>query len=127
MAALLLACLGVGNVVAAGITARGFEFGVIRAVGGAPEVAPRLVLAEITATAIAAIVVGVGLGIHLAWMGVGLYRDLAGLQLGLSIPVIPTIVGALFVLAAALVAALPASLALRSRSPRALLAGGRGG
>jgi len=100
---------------------------VIRAVGGAPEVAPRLVLAEITATAIAAIVVGVGLGIHLAWMGVGLYRDLAGLQLGLSIPVIPTIVGALFVLAAALVAALPASLALRSRSPRALLAGGRGG
>ncbi|MAC75392.1 MAG: hypothetical protein GY728_09715 [Phycisphaeraceae bacterium] len=127
MAALLLACLGVGNVVAAGITARGFEFGVIRAVGGAPEVAPRLVLAEITATAIAAIVVGVGLGIHLAWMGVGLYRDLAGLQLALSIPIIPTIVGSLFVLAASLVAALPASLALRRRSPRVLLAGGRGG
>ncbi len=127
IAALLLACLGVGNVVAAGITARGFEFGVIRSVGGGPNVAPRLVLAEITAAALAAIVVGIALGVHLAWMGVGLYHDLAGLQLALAIPVLPTLIGSFAVLMAALLASIPASMSLRRRSPRALLASGRGG
>ena len=127
IAALLLACLGVGNVVAAGITARGFEFGVIRAVGGGPSVAPRLVLAEITVAGLAAILVGISLGVHLAWMGVGLYHDLAGLQLALAIPVLPTLVGSGVVLMAALLASIPASMSLRRRSPRVLLASGRGG
>ena len=99
----------------------------IRSVGGGPNVAPRLVLAEITAAALAAIVVGIALGVHLAWMGVGLYHDLAGLQLALAIPVLPTLIGSFAVLMAALLASIPASMSLRRRSPRALLASGRGG
>ena len=127
IAALLLASLGVGNVVAAGITARGFEFGVLRAVGGAPEVGPRLVLAEIAATAVAAVVTGTALGVHLAWIGVLMYEDLAGIDLSLRIPVVATAIGAVVVVGLALIASLPASLALKRRSPRVLLSTGRAG
>ncbi len=126
-AALLLACLGVGNVVAAGITARGFEFGVLRAVGGSPGTAPRLVLAEVAVTGIAAAVTGTALGVHLAWIGVLMYGDLAGIDLALRIPVTATAIGAGVVIASALVASIPASWSLRRQSPRALLATGRAG
>ena len=126
-AALLLASLGVGNVVAAGITARGFEFGVLRAVGGAPEVGPRLVLAEIAATGIAAVITGTALGVHLAWIGVQMYEDLAGIDLALRIPVVATAIGGVVVIGLALAASLPASLSLLRRSPRVLLASGRAG
>ena len=127
IAALILACLGVGNVVAAGITARGFEFGVLRAVGGNPGTAPRLVLAEILVTSIAAVITGTALGVHLAWVGVLMYEDLAGIDLALTIPVLATILGAIMVIISALLASLPASLSLLKRSPRALLATGRAG
>ena len=126
-AALLLACLGVGNVVAAGITARGYEFGVLRAVGGSPGTAPRLVLAEITVTGIAAAITGTALGIHLAWIGVLMYEDLAGINLELSIPVLATSIGAMVVVASALLASIPASWSLLRKPPRALLATGRAG
>ena len=126
-AALLLACLGVGNVVAAGITARGYEFGVLRAVGGSPGTAPRLVLAEITITGIAAAITGTALGVHLAWIGVLMYEDLAGIDLALSIPILATSIGAVVVVVSALLASIPASLSLLRRPPRALLATGRAG
>lgn len=126
-AALLLACLGVGNVVAAGITARGFEFGVLRAVGGSPGTAPRLVLAEVAVTGVAAVITGVALGVHLAWIGVLMYEDLAGIDLALRIPVVATAIGSAVVVASALIASIPASWSLRRQSPRALLATGRAG
>jgi putative ABC transport system permease protein len=126
-AALLLACLGVGNVVAAGITARGFEFGVLRAVGGSAGTAPRLVLAEVAVTGIAAVITGTALGVHLAWIGVLMYGDLAGIDLALRIPVVATTVGAAVVVASALIASIPASWSLRRQPPRALLATGRAG
>jgi putative ABC transport system permease protein len=126
-AALLLACLGVGNVVAAGITARGFEFGVLRAVGGSAGTAPRLVLAEVAVTGIAAVITGTALGVHLAWIGVLMYGDLAGIDLALRIPVAATTVGAAVVVASALIASIPASWSLRRQPPRALLATGRAG
>lgn len=126
-AALILACLGVGNVVAAGITARGYEFGVLRAVGGGPSTAPRLVLAEIMVTGIAAAITGTALGVHLAWIGVLMYEDLAGIDLALSIPVLATATGAVVVVISALLASIPASLSLLRKPPRALLATGRAG
>jgi putative ABC transport system permease protein len=126
-AALLLACLGVGNVVAAGITARGFEFGVLRAVGGSAGTAPRLVLAEVMVTGIAAVITGTALGIHLAWIGVLMYGDLAGIDLALRIPVVATSIAAAVVVVSALAASIPASWSLRRQPPRALLATGRAG
>jgi len=126
-AALLLACLGVGNVVAAGITARGFEFGVLRAVGGSAGTAPRLVLAEVMVTGVAAAITGTALGVHLAWIGVLMYGDLAGIDLALRIPVVATSIGAAVVVTSALGASIPASWSLRRQAPRALLATGRAG
>ena len=122
LAALGVACLAVANVVAAGVAARTFEFGVLRAVGGKPGLAPRLVLAESTITGIVAIIVGFAAGIHFAWNGVIFFRDLAGLQLSLAIPLNATLVGAVVVVLAVLIATAPASIALIRKPARVLLA-----
>ena len=127
LAALAVACLAVANVVAAGISARAFEFGVLRAVGAKPGLAPRLVLAESTVTGITAVVIGFAAGIHFAWMGVVLFRDLAGLELALTIPATATVVGASIVIAAVLAATAPSVITLIKRPARVLLASGRGG
>ena len=127
LAALLVACLGVANVVAAGVTSRAFEFGVLEAVGANRSLAARLVLAESTLTGCAAIIVGFCVGVHFAWMGVVLFRDLIGLSLELIIPYRATIVGAAILLGAVLLATLPAALSLIRKPARELLASGRGG
>ena len=126
-AALAVACLGVANVVAAGVAARTFEFGVLRAVGGKPGLGPRLVLAESTITGIAATIVGFVAGIHFAWNGVLFFRDLAGLNLSLSIPYTATFFGAIAVVLAVLIATAPASIALVRKPARVLLSAGRDG
>ena len=127
LAALLVACLGVANVVAAGVTSRAFEFGVLEAVGANRSLAARLVLAESTITGCAAIIVGFAVGVHFAWMGVVLFRDLVGLSLELIIPVRATIIGAAILMAAVLLATAPAAFSLIRKPARELLASGRGG
>ena len=127
LAALSVACLGVANVVAAGVTARAFEFGVLRSVGAKRSLASRLVLAESTMTGITAVLVGFAVGVHFAWMGVNLFRDLVGLSLELTIPVVATFIGAGIVIAAVLIATAPAAITLLNKPARALLAAGRGG
>jgi len=117
----------VANVVAAGVTARAFEFGVLRSVGAKRGLASRLVLAESTMTGITAVIVGFSVGVHFAWMGVNLFRDLVGLSLELTIPVVATFIGAGIVVAAVLAATAPAAITLLKRPARALLAAGRGG
>lgn len=121
-AALLLACFGVGNVVAAGIAARRHEFGVLRAVGGATSLLPRLVIGEALLVALAAGIVGTGLGLHLASMGSMWNRDLAGFATPLVIPWLPALAGWLVTTVMTTLAALPAALSLLKVSPRALLA-----
>src|SRR6185503_1678789 len=78
-AALMLACLGAGNVILANIHARRYEFGVLRAVGGHRGVLVRLILGEAAVLALTGAIVGTALGIHLAWVGAIHYRGLAGL------------------------------------------------
>jgi putative ABC transport system permease protein len=121
-AALFLACFGVGNVVAAGIGARRHEFGVLRAIGGAATVPMRLVLGESLLVSLAGSLIGTALGLHLAWMGSIWNRDLAGLDLAITIPTIPIAIGWATIAIMTLLASLPAALALRRESPRALLA-----
>lgn len=120
--ALLLASFGVGNVVAAGIGTRRQEFGVLLAVGGTRWTAPRLVLGETLVMAIAASAVGTALGLHLALMGSLWHRDLAGLETRVVVPWIPMMIGWSMAATLSLGAALPASIGLLRRSPRALLA-----
>lgn len=124
-AALLLGCFGVGNVIAAGIHSRRFEFGVLRAVGGPPSLLLRLVIGEAIIIGATAVVVGTGLGMHLAVVGARMHRDLLGLPTRPLFPLAPALVGAIVVIAMAALAALPAAIALARRPARDLLAGGR--
>jgi putative ABC transport system permease protein len=120
--ALLLACVGVGNVVAANIAARRFEYGVLRATGATGGLLARLVSAEVAMVAVAGAITGTGLGLHLAAMGQYWNRQLAGFDLSMQVPVTPLLVGYAVLLVLTLGAALPAVLALMRLSPRALLA-----
>ena len=122
LAALALAAIGVGSVVAAGISARTREFGILRAVGGSTRVLVGLVLGETVIMALAALVSGTALGLQLAWMGVELYRDFAGLRLAWVIPYAPLAVGGAIVVGVALLAASPAVVRLARKPARALLA-----
>jgi putative ABC transport system permease protein len=122
LAALALAAIGVGSVVAAGISARTREFGILRAVGGSTRVLVGLVLGETVVMALAALVSGTALGLQLAWMGVELYRDFAGLRLAWVIPYAPLAAGGAIVIAVALLAASPAVVRLARKPARALLA-----
>jgi putative ABC transport system permease protein len=125
--ALLLAALGVGNVIAAGIASRRFEFGLMRAVGAGPGTVARLVLAEALLVASTASVVGMALGMHLAWMGMRAYRELVGIELGWVLPLVPLAAGCLLLVAITLLASAPAAAGLMRRSTVELLAGGRAG
>lgn len=124
LAALVLAAIGVGSVVAAGISARTREFGVLRSIGGSTRVLVALVLGETVVLALASLVSGTALGLQLAWMGVALYRDFAGLRLAWVVPFGPLAVGAAIVVAVALLAAMPAVIRLARKPARALLASG---
>ena len=73
--------------------------------------------------AIAALVSGTALGLMLAWMGMALYRDFAGLRLAWVIPWIPLAAGAGVVVVVALLAATPAVLRLSRKPTRELVAG----
>jgi putative ABC transport system permease protein len=123
LAALALAAIGVGSVVAAGISARTREFGILRAVGGSTRVLVGLVLGETLVMAVAALVSGTALGLTLAWMGVALYRDFAGLRLAWIIPWMPLLVGGGIVVVVALLAAAPAIVRLARKPTRELVAG----
>ena len=125
LAALLLACFAVGNVVAAGINARRFEFGVLRAIGSSRGLAGRIVLTEVLTMVATASIIGAGMGLHLAWMGVTIYHDLAGLKLALVLPLLPMALGILIMAVLTVSAALPALIALVRRPTRELLAAGR--
>lgn len=122
LAALALAAIGVGSVVAAGISARTREFGVLRAIGGSTRTVAALVLGETIVMALAALVSGSALGLQLAWMGVALYRDFAGLRLSWVFPTASLLIGSAVVIAVALLAATPAVVRLCRKPARELLA-----
>lgn len=124
--AMLVACFGVTNLIVAGIHARRYELGVLRAIGASRGAVARLILAEAILIALGAIVLGTGLGFQAAWAGQRLYALLAGLTLSLRPPV-----GALafswgVTIVLTLLAAAPAVIALARRKPLDLL-GARGG
>jgi putative ABC transport system permease protein len=125
LVALLLACFAVGNVVAAGIASRKFEFGVLRAVGAPNGTVGRIVLGEVLVMACTASIIGFGMGMHLAWMGTTLYRDLAGLMLELVVPLAPIALGILVMTTLTVAAAVPAIIGLLRKPTRELLASGR--
>lgn len=124
--AMLIACLGVGNIVVAGIEARRFEFGVLRAVGADRTLVARLVLAEVLLLALGACVLGSALGLQHSWGAAAMNRLLAGIELRLEPPVGPMLLGCAALVALALLAAAAPVAALSRLRPRELLGSVRG-
>jgi putative ABC transport system permease protein len=123
---MLVACLGVANMIVAGIDARQFEFGVMRAIGASRGAVLRLVLAEAVIVAVAACIVGTGMGIQAVWAGQKIDALIVGIVLSPRPPWGAVTVGWGIVLVVTVGAALPAVLSLGRRRPRELLAATRG-
>ena len=124
--AMLVACFGVANVVIAGIEARRFEFGVLRAVGAHRSLLSRLVIAEVVVIAVAACVLGTLMGVQGSWAGQRIDRLLFGIDMRLRPPPLPVAAGWLTVLLLTLASAAPAVARLARCSPRDLLASTKG-
>ena len=88
----------------------------------------RLIAAEILLLAIAASLTGTALGLHAAWMEIGFYRDLIGLPVTRTIPVVATLLGWATLAAMVLLGvALPGALTVMRPSPSALVGPGANG
>lgn len=124
--AMLVSCLGVANVIVAGIQARQFEFGVLRAVGAQRGLLTRLILGEAILIAITACVLGTIMGVQVSWGGQRIYELVLGLDLSIRIPPLPTAAGWLTVTTITLGAAAPAAWRLSRRKPRELLGAMKG-
>lgn len=123
---MLVASLGVANLIVAAIESRRFEFGVLRAVGATRGMISRLVLAEAVVVAFAACVIGVGMGIQGSYGGVRLNAAIMGVEIFLRPQPLPILVGCAILIALTLLAAAPAVLALGRNQPRELLAAMKG-
>ncbi|MGH7244194.1 MAG: ABC transporter permease [Phycisphaerales bacterium] len=123
---MLVASLGVANLIVAAIEGRRFEFGVLRAVGASRGVVCRLVLAEAIVVAVAACIVGVAMGIQGSYGGVRLNAAIMGVELFLRPQLTPIAIGCAILICLTLLAATPAVVALSRKQPRELLAAMRG-
>lgn len=126
IAAMLVAGLGVANLIVAGVQARQYEFGVLRAIGADRGLVSRLVLGEAVLIAITACIVGTIFGTQAAWAGQKMYEVMLGLLLTLHVPVGPTLAGWVVTAIITLGAAGPTAWALSRRRPRELLGAVRG-
>lgn len=126
VASMLVACLGVANLVVAGIESRRFEFGVLRAVGAQRGLLTRLVLGEAIIIALTACVIGTMMGVQGAWAGQRIYRLLVGVLMEMRVPIGATMVGWGTVFFFTIGASLPAILRLNRHSTRELLAATKG-
>ena len=123
---MVVAGLGVANLIIAAIEGRKYEFGVLRAVGGARSLLTRLVLCEALIVGVSAGIIGTAIGLQGAWAGRRLYGMLLGIELTGRVPWTAVLIGWSFVLGIALLASAPAVLRLNRLGPRELLASVRG-
>lgn len=125
LGSLLLACFAVGNIVAAGISAKKYEYGVLRAIGGSRWLVARTIFGEVIVMGILASIAGIVLGIYLADIGMSLHRDLAGDELVFRLPLPAIVLGTIVVIVLALLASTPPVISLLKKSTRELISAGR--
>jgi putative ABC transport system permease protein len=126
-AALILASFAAGNVLVANVAARRFEYGILRAVGASRSHLARLVLGEAILMGLAATIVGTLFGTHGGLCDIELYRNLMGYDLSPRIQWGAAGAGAIIMLILIVLAAIPAITGVTRRTPRELVAVGRGG
>lgn len=124
--AMLIAGFGVANLIVAGINARQFEFGVLRAVGAGPWLIARLVLGEAIIVGLAASALGTWMGLQGTYCVQRIDEKLFGFVLKLRPPLTPLAWGWTATIAMTLLAAAPAIIALGRRRPRELLGAVKG-
>lgn len=124
--AMLVASFGVANIIVAGIHARRFEFGVLRAIGASRGLLVRLVLAEAILIAITAGILGTMLGLQGIFSGQQLDRMLFGIELTVKPPMGPLVLGWTIVGVITVGAAIPAVISLARQRPRELLGAMKG-
>lgn len=118
---MLIASLGVANVIINSVEQRRFELGVLRAVGGQRAMLARMIAAEAVLIALTAGILGTLMGLQLSFAAQRLHRALLGLVWDLRPPPLPIAVGFVIVLIICLLASVPAVLRLNSLKPRELL------
>jgi putative ABC transport system permease protein len=118
---LLLASLAGGAVIAAGVSARAREFGILEAVGASSSMVARLVVGEATLMGVTAALVGCAFGWHLAWMESRTYHDLLGLELHPEPHWRIALVASVAVTVSAIGASLPTIFRLLRAAPARLL------
>ncbi len=123
--ALLLTCIAMGNVIAAAIHGRRFEYGLLRAVGGHTHLLVRLIVVEVALLALTGAILGTALGLHIALIGARFYRELAGIDIPLLFPYVAVAIGWIITIALSIAVATPGLRMLRRTQPSALLAAGR--
>ncbi len=119
--AMLVACLGVANLIAAGIDARSYEMGVLRAVGAGRGVLTRLVIGEALLIALVACVLGTLMGLQGAVAAMRLYEKLLGLSFTPTPAAGAILIAGGVVVALTLGAAAPAAMRLNRKKPVDLL------
>jgi len=121
LGAMLVASFGVANLIAAGIIARRYEFGVLRAVGAPRALVARLVLGEALVVGIVACILGTCMGFEGAFTGRRLDKLLLGIELTFKAPWQALWAGWGLLMVICVASALPSVLALSRRKPRELL------
>ena len=124
--AMLVACLAVANLIIAGVQARRFEFGVLRAVGAQRGLLARLVIGEALVIGLSACVLGTFMGMQGGWGGQKLYQIVIGIVLNVTPPWEAIGVGCLAVIGITVLAAAPTAVGLAARPPRELLGSMKG-
>lgn len=119
--AMIVACFGVANLIAAGIEARRFELGVLRSIGAQRGLLLRMVVGEALIIALVACILGTAMGYQGAWAGRRMNEMIMGLELKAHLPIVGTGLGWVLVTLITIGAALPAGYLVMRTSPRALL------
>lgn len=124
--ALVIASFGVANIIIAGVQARTYQFGVLRAVGAQRWLLGRLIIGEALVIAISACVLGSCLGLQAAWGGQTVTSSSIGIEFGFQPPWQQGAWAWLAVTTITLTAAIPPAIALVRKQPRQLLGVVRG-
>ncbi|XOV77218.1 MAG: ABC transporter permease [Phycisphaerales bacterium] len=126
IASMLIGIFGVSNIVIAGIDARRFEFGVLRAVGGQAGLLRRLIIAEVLLLTVTGSVLGTLLGLQGAFAGQRMWTVLASITTEFRPPILPIAVSWLVLIGLTTALVLPIAQRLARTSVRQLIFATRG-